>query len=142
VKRIDYITGSIIDSAIRIHHAMGPGLFESVYEVLLERDLGRRGFHVVRQKPVGFEFDGIRFENAFVPDLIVDAVVVVEVKSVESLAPVFDKQLQTYLRLTDCRVGLLFNFNESLLKDGLRRVVNRLDEPLHRPALPRVRRVK
>jgi len=140
--RIDYVTGSIIDAAVRIHAALGPGLFESVYEVVLERDLIRRGFRVERQKALGFEFEGLRFENAFVLDLLVDGMVVVEIKSVERLAPVFEKQLQTYLRLADCRVGLLINFNESLLKQGLKRIVNRLTEPSPRPPLPRVPRVK
>ena len=140
MHEIDFITGSIIDS--RMHTALGPGLFESVYEVVLERDLVRRGFNVERQKEVGFEFEGLRFENAFVLDLLIDSKVVVEIKSVERLAPVFEKQLQTYLRLTDCRAGLLINFNEALLKDGIKRVVNRLPETSPRAPLPRVPRVK
>jgi GxxExxY protein len=84
---INFITGSVIDSAIRMHSVLGPGLFESVYEVVLERDLIRRGFRVERQKALGFEFEGLRFENAFVLDLLVDGKVVVEIKSVEKLAP-------------------------------------------------------
>ena len=142
MHEIDFITGSIIDSAMRIHTALGPGLFESVYEVVLERDLVRRGFSVERQKVLGFEFEGLRFENAFVLDLLIDSKVVVEIKSVERLAPVFEKQLQTYLRLTDCRAGLLINFNETLLKHGIKRVVNRLPETSPRAPLPRVPRVK
>ena len=142
MHEIDFITGSIIDSAMRIHTALGPGLFESVYEVVLERDLVRRGFSVERQKELGFEFEGLRFENAFVLDLLIDSKVVVEIKSVERLAPVFEKQLQTYLRLSDCRAGLLINFNEALLKDGIKRVVNRLPETSPRAPLPRVPRVK
>ena len=140
MHEIDFITGSIIDSAMRIHTALGPGLFESVSEV--ERDLVRRRFSVERQKELGFEFEGLRFENAFVLDLLIDSKVVVEIKSVERLAPVFEKQLQTYLRLTDCRAGLLINFNEALLKDGIKRVVNRLPETSPRAPLPRVPRVK
>jgi GxxExxY protein len=101
---------------MRIHAALGPGLFESVYEVVLERDLVRRGFRVERQKARGFEFQWLRFENAFVLDLLIDSKVVVEIKSVERLAPVCEKQLQTYLRLTDCRAGLWINFNEALVK--------------------------
>ncbi len=138
---INFITGTIIDSAMRIHTALGPGLFESVYEVLLERDLLRDGFRVERQKSLGFEFEGIRFENAFVLDLLVEGTVIVEIKSVERLTFTFEKQLQTYLRLAKCPVGLLFNFNELLLKNGLRRVVNRLPEPSPRPPLPRILRV-
>jgi iron complex transport system substrate-binding protein len=125
---IDRITRTIIGSALRIHTALGPGLFESVYEVVLEKDLVRLGFHVERQKAISFEFEGIRFENAFVLDLLVEGCVVVEVKSVARLASVFEKQMQTYLRLSDCRVGLLINFNETRLKDGIKRVVNRFDE--------------
>ena len=139
---INWITGRIIDSAMRIHTALGPGLFESVYERVLERELVRDGFRVERQKTIGFEFEGLRFENAFVLDLLVDSRVVVEVKSVEKLAPIFEKQLQTYLRLTDCRAGLLINFNETLLKHGIKRIVNKLDENPRRPPLPRVLRVK
>jgi GxxExxY protein len=139
---INFITGAIIDAAMRIHKALGPGLFESVYEVLLERDLRRQGFKVERQKSMGFEFEGLRFENAFVLDLIVEDLVVVEVKSVERLTFVSEKQLQTYLRLTNCPVGLLFNFNEVLLKNGMKRVVNRLPESAPRSPLPRVLRVK
>ena len=107
---INIITGTIIDSAMRIHSALGPGLFESVYEVALEKDLVRQRLKVERQKSMGFEFDGMRFEKAFVLDLIVEDLVVVEIKSVERLTFVFEKQLQTYLRLSDCPVGLLFNF--------------------------------
>jgi iron complex transport system substrate-binding protein len=113
---------------------LGPGLFESVYEAVLERDLVRGGFRVERQKAIGFVFEGLHFENAFVLDLLVDSRVVVEIKSVERLAPIFEKQLQTYLRLTD--------FNETLLKHGIKRIVNRLDEDPGRPPLPRVPRVK
>jgi GxxExxY protein len=142
MHEINFITGSVIDSAMRVHAALGPGLFESVYEVVLERDLVRRGFRVDRQKALGFDFEGLRFENAFVLDLLIDGKVVVEIKSVERLAPVFEKQLQTYLRLTDCRAGLLINFNETLLKNGIKRVVNRLTETSPRAPLPRVPRVK
>ena len=139
---INFITRTIIDSAMRIHTALGPGLFESVYEVLLERDLLRDGFRVERQKSLGFEFEGIRVENAFVLDLLVEGTVVVGIKLVERLTFTFEKQLQTHLRLANCPVGLLFNFNEVLLKNGLRRVVNRLPEPSPRAPLPRILRVK
>lgn len=134
---LDIVTAAIVDASIKIHKALGPGLFESVYEVLLERALKSRGLKVERQIGIGFEFDGIRFENAFYIDLLVDGRVVVEIKSVERLAPVFEKQVQTYLRLSGCNVGLLINFNEGLLKDGIRRIVNRLPEPHPRSPLPR-----
>lgn len=142
MRDIDYITGSIIDSAMRIHTALGPGLFESVYESVMEQDLIRKHFSVERQKPVGFEFEGIRFENAFFIDLLVEGQVIVEIKSVIRLAPVFEKQVQTYLRLTGCKVGLLINFNEAFLKNGLKRIVNGMPDLPGRPPLPRVPRVK
>ena len=109
---------------------------------MLEAELKKAGFFVERQKPVSFEFRGHRFENAFFVDLMVNRSVIVEIKSVERLTSVFEKQVQTYLRLCDCRVGLLINFNESSLKNGLKRVVNRFDEPTPRTPLPRIPRVK
>ena len=139
---IDFITGSIIDSAMRIHTALGPGLFESVYEAVLERDLLARGFRVERQKRVSIQFEGMHFDEAFYIDLLVEGVVVVEIKSVERLAPVFEKQVQTYLRLANCPVGLIFNFSENLLRNGMKRVVNRVPEPSPRTPLPRLPRVK
>ena len=142
MHEIDFITGSIIDSAMRIHTALGPGLFESVYEVVLERDLVRRGFSVERQKELGFEFEGLRFENAFVLDLLIDSKVVVEIKSVERLAPVFEKQLQTYLRLSDCRAGLLINFNETLTEAWYQASCKSVPRDSPRAPLPRVPRVK
>lgn len=118
------ITALVVDAGIRLHAHLGPGLLESVYEIVLARDLARRGLTVERQKAVGFEFDGLRFEAAFRVDLLVENCVVVEIKSVESLAPVHSKQLLTYLRLMDMRIGLLMNFGAPLLKSGIRRVVN------------------
>jgi GxxExxY protein len=118
------ITGEIVDAAYGIHRRLGPGLLESVYETLLENVLLQRGFTVVRQKPVPFEFDGLRFDEGFRVDLLVDDRVVIELKSVEKAAPVHLKQLLTYLRLLNLRVGLLINFGAPTLKEGIRRVVN------------------
>ena len=123
---IDDITGAIIDSAIRIHRDLGPGLLESVYEAILAATLIKRGFSVERQKPISFEYDGTRFEEGFRADLLVDARVIVELKSVERLAPVHSKQVMTYLRVMHLPVGLLINFGDVTLKDGLRRIVNNL----------------
>jgi GxxExxY protein len=120
----DQLAGEIIGSAISIHRALGPGLFESVYEALLEKDLARKGFRIDRQKVISFEYDGIVFERAFVIDLLVESLVAVELKSVEKTSPVHRKQLQTYLRLIGIRVGLLLNFGEELMKDGVHRAVN------------------
>ena len=113
-----------MDTAYKIHVNLGPGLLESVYETILARDLARQGFRVERQKCVSFDYEGLWFENAFRVDLLVDSKVVVEVKSAAKLADNHTKQLLTYLRLLDCRAGILFNFGAARLKDGIRRVVN------------------
>ena len=127
MRELDDITGEIIDAAITLHQDLGPGLLESVYEVILEKVLTRRGLAVERQKQIGFEYDGISFSDCFRVDLLVDGRVVVELKSVEKLAPVHSKQLLTYLRLMNLSVGLLINFGSCTLKEGLHRVVNNLE---------------
>lgn len=121
---LDYITGEIVDAAVKLHQFLGPGLLESVYLTVLTRELQRRGLDVRRQVPVDFEFQGLRFRNTLRVDLLVDGAVVVELKSVEKLAPVHWKQVLTYLKLLDVRVGLLINFGEATLKQGLHRIVN------------------
>lgn len=123
---LDDITGAIIEEAIKIHRELGPGLLESVYEVVLARSIQRRGLRVERQLPVRIEYDGMIFEEGFRLDLLVEELVIVELKSVEQLAPVHAKTLLTYLRLRNLSVGLLINFGEVVLKDGLHRVVNKL----------------
>lgn len=132
--RLDDITGAIVDAALKIHSELGPGLLESVYEAVLARALERRGFRVERQKVIRFEYDEMVFEEGFRTDLLVEGRVVVELKSVESLAPVHSKQLLTYLRLMDLRVGLLINFGAATLKEGLHRIVNNL-QPSASPGL-------
>jgi GxxExxY protein len=126
MHELDDITGAIVDASVKIHMDLGPGLLESVYEVVLARALEKRGFHVERQKAVRFEFDGMIFEEGFRTDLLVEGRVVVELKSVEQLAPVHSKQLLTYLRLMRLPVGLLINFGSATLKEGLHRIVNQL----------------
>lgn len=126
MKELDDITGAIVDASVKIHRELGPGLLESVYEVVLARALERRGFHVERQKVIRFEYDGMVFEDGFRTDLIVEGLVVVELKSVEKLSPVHGKQVLTYLRLMNLSVGLLINFGAATLKEGLRRIVNNL----------------
>jgi iron complex transport system substrate-binding protein len=135
MHKLDEITGSIVDSAVRIHKELGPGLLESVYDLVLANVLARRGFQVERQKPICFEYDSIVFENGFRIDLLVDERVIIEVKSVERLAPVHGKQLLTYLRLMNLPVGLLINFGGATLKEGLKRIVNQLPSS----ASPRLR---
>lgn len=118
------ITGTILDTCIQIHRELGPGLFESVYEEILAYELEKLGFDVQRQRGVEVEWDGQNMGLGFRADLIVESKVIIELKSVEKIEKVHFKQLQTYLQLTGIRVGLLINFNESLLKDGFHRVVN------------------
>lgn len=118
------ITGEIIDAAIKIHMRLGPGLFESVYETTLAYEVERRGFRVLKQYPLPVVYETIHLARGFRVDLMVEDRVIVEIKSVDALAPVHTKQLLTYLRLADKRVGLLLNFGAYLMKDGIRRVVN------------------
>jgi iron complex transport system substrate-binding protein len=121
---LNSISGVIVDAALHIHSALGPGLLESVYEVALEHELVKRGLRVERQKPIPIEYEGIRFDEGFRADLIVESRIVVELKSVEEISRVHTKQLLTYIRLLDYRLGLLINFSAPVIKDGIRRVVN------------------
>ena len=121
---IDRITADVIDEAIRIHRELGPGLLETVYEAVLGKALERRGYQVARQVPVAIDYDGLHFEAAFRVDLLIDGRVVIEVKAVETLGKVHAKQVLTYLRLLKQPVGLLLNFSEATMKDGIRRLVN------------------
>lgn len=123
---LNQITGIIVDEAMQIHMDLGPGLLESVYEVVLTKQLQDRGLRAERQRSVPFHYAGHLFEEGFRVDILVEDAVVVELKSVEQLAPVHFKQVLTYLRLLDMRVGLLINFGAPLLKDGLHRIVNKL----------------
>jgi GxxExxY protein len=118
------LTGAIVDSAFKLHVGLGPGLLESVYQSILARDLARRGLHVDAEQVISFEYDGMRFDSGLRVDLLVEHLVVVELKSVDQLLPVHPKQLLTYLRLLRLPVGLLINFGSVRLKDGIRRVVN------------------
>ncbi len=118
----------VMDAAFQLHRELGPGLLESVYEVILARKLTDRGLVVERQVPVPIRFQEIVFDEGFRADLIVAQKVIIELKSVERLQPVHSKQLLTYLRLTGCRLGLLINFGENLMKDGFKRIVNGLEE--------------
>lgn len=121
------IASLIMDSAFLIHRELGPGLLESVYEIVLARHLADKGLDVERQVPVPIRFQEMVFDEGFRADLFVEKKVIIELKSVERLQPVHSKQLLTYLRLTGCRLGLLINFGENLMKDGFKRVANGLD---------------
>jgi GxxExxY protein len=126
--RPNAISGEVIDAAYSVHVGLGPGLLESVYRVVLAKELESRGLHVVQEQKVPVEYKGLTFDMGFRVDLIVERVVIVEIKSVETLAPVHAKQLLTYLRLTRLPLGLLLNFNVALIKDGIVRIVNGLRE--------------
>jgi GxxExxY protein len=114
----------IVDEAVSIHKVLGPGLLEMVYEAVLARRLKQRGLVVERQRAISIEFEGERFDEGFRVDLIVNGLVIIELKSVEQVSPVHKKQLLTYLRLTDLKVGYLLNFGDALMKNGIRRIIN------------------
>ena len=116
----------VVDAAIKVHRALGPGLLESVYEIILAHELAKRGLKVERQVPIPIEYNGLKFQEGFRADVVVEEKIIVELKSVENIQPVHKKQLLTYLRLTDMRLGLLINFGSALLKDGISRVANGL----------------
>ena len=114
----------IVDCAVELHRNLGPGLLETVYEVTLARSLERRGLMVQRQVGVSIEYQGETFSEGFRADLIVGKLVIVELKSIERVTPAHKKQLLTYLRLTDLKLGYLLNFGEALMRDGITRTVN------------------
>ena len=118
----------IVDCAYKVHTTLGPGLLESVYEAALAYELGKRGLQAERQKPLPVVYENIRLEEGCRADLVVSDLVIVELKSVEEIAPVHKKQLLTYLRLADKRLGLLVNFGKDKIRDGISRIVNRLPE--------------
>jgi len=118
----------VIEAAIAVHRELGPGLLETVYEVVLARGLSERGLKVVRQVAVPIIYKGIRFDEGFRADLIVEGKVILELKSVERVTPAHKKQVQTYLRLTGCKLGYLLNFGGEVMKAGITRCVNGLEE--------------
>ncbi len=120
----EQLSAIVVDAAFHLHRDLGPGLLESVYQVLLARVLERRGLRVELQKPVIFDYDGLRFEGGLRVDLLVNGKLVVELKSVEKLAPVHAKQVLTYLRLLGLPLGLLINFGAATFREGCKRIVN------------------
>ncbi|MGL4424280.1 MAG: GxxExxY protein [Gemmataceae bacterium] len=121
---INDISGAIVDASIKIHMTLGPGLLENVYEAILEKELLKRGLRVRRQVPVPIRYEDLTFNEGFRADLIVEDCIVVELKSVEQSHPVHAKQVLTYCKLLDYRLGLLINFGSPLLKDGIKRIAN------------------
>ena len=116
----------ILDAAFDIHKKLGPGLLESVYEVILAYELNKRGLKTKRQLPVPLIYDNLKFDEAFRADIIVENKVIIEIKSVEKLNNSYKKQLLTYLKLTKLKLGYVINFSEALLKNGITRTVNQL----------------
>ena len=118
----------VIDSAILVHRALGPGLLESVYEIVFAHELKKRGLSVERQVPIPIKYDGLQFDEGFRADIIVERKVILELKSVTDITLAHKKQIQTYLRLTDCKLGFLLNFGAALMKNGIVPTVNNLEE--------------
>jgi iron complex transport system substrate-binding protein len=124
MKTIEELAAEVVDAAFHLHKELGPGLLESVYEIVLVRILQDRGLRVERQKPIPIKYAGLHFDEGFRADLIVEGRLLVELKSVETLAPVHAKQVLTYLRLLDMPLGLLINFGAATFKEGIKRIVN------------------
>ncbi|MEO6726642.1 MAG: GxxExxY protein [Blastocatellia bacterium] len=133
--KVNDLTGMIIGAAIEVHRSLGPGLLESAYEECLCRELMLRGIKFRRQLPIPLEYKGIKLEKGYLLDLLIENTVVVEIKSVESIHPIFEAQVLTYMRLGGWKIGLLFNFNVEILKNGIRRFVLGLEEGAEIPIL-------
>jgi GxxExxY protein len=114
----------VVDCAVRLHKELGPGLLESVYEVLLAHMLEEAGLRVDRQVPIAIVFHGIHFDEGFRADIVVEDKVILELKSVESVSKAHKKQVLTHLKLTTKKLGYLLNFGEALMKDGISRILN------------------
>ena len=123
-ERLNGITEEIIGAAIQVHRVLGPGLLESAYEACLAFELGRRGLNVEQQKPLPLIYETVKLECGYRIDLLVEGLVVVEIKSVDALAPIHEAQVMSYLKLSGCKLALLINFNVRVLKDGIRRFVS------------------
>jgi GxxExxY protein len=126
VQEENRIAREVVDAALKLHRRFGPGIYESVYEPVLIYELRKRSLTTRHQTPVPLVYEGITFDIGFKTGVVVNDLVILELKSIEKLEPVHFKQLLTYLRLTGLRLGLLINFGETFLKDGIHRVVNDL----------------
>jgi GxxExxY protein len=123
-QRLNNITENIIGAAIQVHRVLGPGLLESAYEACLVFELAKRGLRLEQQKPIPLIYEQVKLECGYRIDVLVEGSVVVEIKSVEALAPIHDAQVLSYLKLSGSKVALLINFNVRVLKDGIRRFIN------------------
>ncbi len=128
---VEILSNIVVDTSYQIHRGIGPDLLEAIYEAIIARALNRRGLRVERQKPLALEYDGTMFDDGLRVDILVNNRLVVELKSVEKLAPVHPKQLLTYLRLLKLPLGLLINFGAPTFKDGCVRIVNRHENTLN-----------
>jgi len=123
------ISRQIVDAAYRIHKALGPGLLESTYASVLAYELTDRGLAFMREQAIQIVYREIRIDHGFRADMVVEEKVIVEIKSIDAISPIHRRQLATYLKLANKRLGLLINFNVVLIKDGIVRIANGLDEP-------------
>ena len=126
---IEALAAIAVDCGFKLHEGLGPGLLESVYEAVLAHSLAKRGLAVERQKPVPVRFDGLVIDESFRADLFVEGRLLIELKSVERIAPVHGKQVLTYLRLMNLPLGLLVNFGAATFREGVRRIANNHEEP-------------
>jgi GxxExxY protein len=126
VERINQISGAIVDAAMKVHSALGPGLLESAYEGCLKHELTKRGLKVLSQVTLPVIYDGVKIDVGYRIDLLVEDAVIVELKSVERLTPLNEAQLISYLKLSGRKLGLLINFNVEHLKNGIKRIANGL----------------
>lgn len=117
------ISGAVVDAAMKVHSALGPGLLESAYAICLKHELVKRGFKVASEVPLPVIYDGVRLEAGYRLDLVVEDTVVVELKAIEALAPIHQAQIISYLKLSSKPIGLLINFHSLHLKDGIKRFV-------------------
>ncbi len=141
-ERLNRITEDIIGAAIEVHRAIGPGLLESAYEACTAFELGERGRQVARQVPLPLVYKGVQLDCGYRLDLLVNDLVIVEIKAVEALTDVHKAQLLSYLKISGLHVGLLINFNVKMLKDGISRVVNDFPESQRSPRTPRFNKEK
>lgn len=126
MHELNQLSAIVIDAAYQVHSRLGPGLLESVYESVLEHELLKRDLSVLRQVPIAISYDELEIKDAFRADMLVNNLLIIELKSVEKLIPLHSKQLLTYLKLSEKRLGLLLNFGSPLIKDGIVRLVNGL----------------
>jgi GxxExxY protein len=123
---LNEISGQVVDAAMKVHTALGPGLLENAYEACLEHELGKRGLRVQRQVALPIVYDGVQIDLGYRLDLLVEGAVIVELKAADRIAPIHEAQLLSYLKLSGKKLGLSINFNVLHLKDGIRRMVNGL----------------